>query len=71
MCQQCLEAVKREYPALDTKETEELLWGATCFPFGTLEQVEQQVRDLKQNTDGSLGQALALADEELRTTRRE
>lgn len=60
MCKKCLEAVKREYPALDTKESMELLWEVTCYPFGTPEQVEKQLSDLKKNTDVSL----ALADEE-------
>lgn len=64
MCKKCDEAAQRHYPALSAEERWELLWGATCFPFGGPDMVEKQLIALKQTTDGSLGAALALADEE-------
>lgn len=64
MCQKCVDAAKRHYPQLNDREIGILLFEATCFPFGSPEQVEEQLVSLKAKTDGSLGAALQLADEE-------
>ena len=54
------------YPDLSESDWGELLMGATCFPFGSPEMVERQVIELKEKTNGTLGQALAYADTQLR-----
>ena len=62
MCQGCLKAVNKHYPHLNDREQGELLMGATCFPFGKPEQVEEQLAQLRRVTDGSLGHALWWAE---------
>lgn len=65
MCQQCQEAVMRHYPHLPESEMMKLLWEATCFPFCGPETLEEQLIELKANTDGSLGQAVAFAHKQM------
>ena len=65
MCQQCLDIAKKHYPQLNDCDIAELLISGTCFPFGTPEQVEEQLIHAKSVTDGSLGAALSLADTEM------
>lgn len=66
MCQKCLEAVRKHYSHLSDAEQAAALIGATCFPFGSHEMVEKQLQEVKEATDGTLGAALAYAENELR-----
>lgn len=65
MCDQCALAVEWHYPDLTDEERGELLMSATCFPFGSPEQIEAQLVELKEKTDGTLLGALGFADMEL------
>ena len=65
MCQRCLDAVKTHWPNLPDEHIGTLLMGATCFPFGPAERVEQQVVDLSRVTGQNLDFALRIADWEL------
>lgn len=65
MCQKCIDAVKQHYPDLEHPQIGQLLMGVTCFPFGTPEQIEDNLIKVKKNTDGSLEAALTFADSEL------
>ena len=65
MCQKCVDACLKHYPLLTAEEWGELLMGATCFPFGSPEQVEEQLAELKKNTDGTLGSAIAWVEQQL------
>jgi hypothetical protein len=65
MCEKCVEAVKRWYPELPENQWSGLLLGATCFPFGGPEQVEEQLKELREKTDGTLRGALKFADDEM------
>jgi len=62
MCQECQELVDRYYPHLSDGDKLDLLWSATCFPFGGPEHIEPQLRKLRKRTDGSLNQAKGFAD---------
>ena len=65
MCRRCWELVSEHYPHLSESERVDLLWGATAFPAGGPEYVEKQLIELKASTDGSLEQALGLAEREM------
>ena len=65
MCQKCVDAVKLHYPQLPEKDYGEFLMGVTCFPFGEPEQVAEQLKTLKRNTDGSVGAAYAHSDRQM------
>ncbi len=65
MCQGCLDAVNRHYPYFTEAEICEILMSCTCYPCGTSEQVEEQLIELKEKTDGTLGGAIAFTNEEL------
>lgn len=49
---------KKYYPHMDDEELGDLLMEATCFPFGSPEQVERNLIELVENTDGTLQGAI-------------
>ncbi len=66
MCEKCIAAVQEYYPDLPEDKWDDLLWGATAFPMGSPEQIEGQLAEMRDNTDGSLEGALSYADEIMR-----
>ena len=71
MCERCALAVERHYPHLTEAERCEILMGATCFPFGSPESIEEQLVELKEKTDGTLRGALVFASAEMDRQMRE
>ena len=65
MCEKCLAAVRLHYPDLAEAEQVKLLWEATAFPFGSSGLIEKQLIELRGNTDGTLGGAIAYANNKL------
>ena len=65
MSQQTFDLVKKYYPHLSDEDLGDLLMEATCFPFGSLEQVEKNLIELIENTDGTLEGAFIFANEKL------
>jgi len=68
MCKQCQEATERHYGHLSDEDKMHLLWSATAFPFCGPDYLENQLIELKENTDGSLGQAQGYADKQMSET---
>ena len=66
MCQECVDLMGRYYPHLNEADSVDLLWSATCFPFGGPEDIEPQLKKLRKRTDGSLNAAKAFADTSMR-----
>lgn len=48
-----VDLVKRIWGPCSDKEMEHLLWGCTCFPFGSVLQVARQLRQLKKHSEGN------------------
>ena len=46
MCVKCVEAVREFFPAVAEKDYGELLYNATCYPFGGPEDVARQLREM-------------------------
>ena len=67
MCDVCVDAVQQHWPDLTEHEQGSLLLGATCFPFGSAKQVEEELKRLAERTGCNLRAALALADAEMNT----
>jgi len=65
MSQQIYNLAKKYYPHLNDEDLGDLLMEATCFPFGTPEQVEAGLIELIENTDGTLEGALIFANEQM------
>ena len=65
MCQQCLDACNKYWPHLTPEQRRELLWEATCFPFGCGGMVAEQLRKLAEQSGGDLKKALAIADQQM------
>ena len=65
MCEKCVELVNQYYPDLSEEEQGHLLMSATCFPFGDPEDVERQLKELKEKTDGTLHGAIAFVADEM------
>lgn len=65
MCKKCIALVKKFYPDLPESDYGDLLMSATAFPFGGPEIIEEQLRELREKTDGSLWGAIAFANQEL------
>ena len=64
MCQKCVDAVKKYWPNLPEDKWDSLLWGATCFPAGEPEQVEQQLQELAEQSGCDFDKAMAIANME-------
>lgn len=62
MCAKCADSLDKYYPKLSIAEKNELLFAATCFPLGDHEDIERQLKELIQNTDGTLSGALDYAN---------
>lgn len=45
------DTVEANFPGLTDKELDSLLWGATCFPFGSPEQICRQLREHRRTID--------------------
>ncbi|MFA4972482.1 MAG: hypothetical protein WC683_07695 [bacterium] len=62
MSMKCVDAITRYFPEIPEGDLMTLLWGATCFPFGSDEQVEAQLRELHELGITTLDGALAHAE---------
>ena len=65
MCQKCKDLIDSYYPSLTDDEKGELMMGATAYPLASPEYFESQLKELKENTDGTLSGALVYANEQL------
>jgi len=65
MCEKCVAAVKKYWPNLPEEKYPELLWNATCFPFGDHEMVARQVKEMAIEAKHDLDRALAIAGAEM------
>lgn len=57
MCEKCVAAIKKYYPHLPEGSYGDFLMSATSFPFGSHEKVEAQLKEIVDNTDGSVAAA--------------
>jgi hypothetical protein len=48
MCGTWVDLVREYFPDIAAEDAEYLLWEKTCFPLGSLEQVKQQLAELKE-----------------------
>jgi hypothetical protein len=75
MCQKCLDAVKAAFPEMPEAQYGDLLMGATCYPFGSPEQVAQNIAELRGagivTLDGALGYAARKMDEAMASAPKE
>ncbi len=65
MCNKCVLALQKYYPGLTEGEQWEVLMNATAFPFGSSSLIERQLKEVREATDGSFGQAIGYADRQL------
>lgn len=65
MCDKCMEIVNKYYSHLSEVEKMGLLLCATGFPLVSPERVEIQLKELIENTDGTLGSAIAFAERKM------
>lgn len=63
--QQCFDIAQDLYPAAAENDIVDLLWSATCFPFGEPEQVRKNLEDALANTDGTPLSAMAYAEQQI------
>lgn len=71
MCQRCVDVIAKYWPDLPKEQWSDLLWGATAFPAGDHELIEQQVKEMAERTNCDLQMALAIADTEMDAAMRE
>lgn len=60
-----IELVQRHWPGVDEEAANALLWNATCFPIGTVEQIEEQIKEAYAKGQGNVGQAIAIVEDEM------
>lgn len=63
-CQTCFEAAAECFPQLDIFEHYDILFGATCYPFGCVEHVRPQLEKLVAAGCKTAEECCALADDE-------
>lgn len=71
MCNRCALVVRKFYPSLPDKEFGDFLMSTTAFPMSDAETIERQVREMWENTDGTIAAAYAYAAEEFDKSARE
>lgn len=76
MCQQCQALCDKYLPGIEPEKRRELLWEATCFPFGGPEHLEPQLAAIaRRKVDGYpwewVWSEIALAHAEMDAARRE
>lgn len=62
MSETWFDRVHKYYPNASDKECESVLWNATCFPFGTIEMVDRQLRNGSRKSHRNPTRACYLAD---------
>lgn len=60
-----VELVKQHWPGISDTDANEVLWNATCFPMGTVEMVEEQIKEAYIKGSGNVGQAIAILEDEM------
>lgn len=60
-----IELVRECWPGISDGDAESVLFNATCFPFGTVEQVQASLREKYAQSGGIPERALAIAIEEI------
>ena len=60
-----VELVQRHWPDISSEDANEVLWNATCFPMGSVEQIEEQVKEAYRKGRGNVGQAIAIVEDEM------
>jgi len=59
-----LDFVKQYFPDVrSAAEARDLLWGATCYPFGSEEMVVEQMKEMYLLSNGDVELAIAIAHE--------
>ena len=57
--------VKKHWPGIEDDAANEVLWNATCFPMGSAEQIEEQIKEAYIKGQGNVGQAIAIVEDEM------
>lgn len=67
MCEKCVAAAHKYFPKVSDDDIGDLLFSATCFPFGDHTDVARQLRNLarRKRCDGTVATAAALADADM------
>ena len=60
-----VELVQRNWPGISPEDANEVLWNATCFPMGSADQVEAQIKEAYIKGQGNVGQAIAQVEDEM------
>jgi hypothetical protein len=60
-----IELVQQHWPGISQEDANEVLWNATCFPMGSVADVEQQIKEAYIKGQGNVGQAIAVVEDEM------
>jgi hypothetical protein len=60
-----VELVQRHWPNISPEDANELLWNATCFPMGSADDIEQQIKEAYIKGNGNVSQAIAVVEDEM------
>lgn len=64
MCLTCWNAVTKYFPLLTRNEKDDILWSGTCYPAGCNEDVDKQLSELEQKSNGSYENAMRITHDE-------
>ena len=64
MGETCREFVERIWGKCTEDQMEGLLWQCTAFPFIDVDELEEQLKKVKEQSDGNYDKAMATADRE-------
>ena len=64
-CKTCFENAEKYFPGHTMQEKSRLLWGATAYPMGCGEHVEQQLKTMSEAVGNDIDKALSWAEQEM------
>ena len=65
VCDKCYKTAQRLFPDVPEESLTDLLWGATCFPFGSAEQITSQLQEMHNVGLVTLEDAMAYAERKM------
>lgn len=57
--------VQKHWPDISAEDANQILWNATCFPMGSADQIEEQIKQAYTKGNGNVGQAIAIVEDQM------
>lgn len=65
LCKKCCDAVDEFFPGLSIRDKHAMLWNATCYPMGCVDNVRPQLKEMRDAGCKTVEECIAFADRKL------